>query len=773
MKKLGYVLIALIATTVFGSQILQDLTIKEGTAPATLTGHGKVYVKASDKDLYYKNSSGTEFNVLLGGGSSINNLADVEITNAATSDYLKYDGSYWVNSVFPALVTELGQLNDVSETLLATDDYLKYNGSEWVNATFPTFSSDLEGLTDVDLTTPATDDVLKYDGTKWINSVAPAGVSDLVSLTDVALTSTTTGDYLKFNGINWINYALPNASNSVTGLLTSTDWSTFSNKLSDSASVTHNSVSGLNDGDYTHLSAAEKVIATQASSATLDGYLTSTDWSTFNGKQNDYLTRTGNTLSTTNAGDSIVSTGAITAATFNNVPKDNFLLDGSFEMGINGAGWSCTVGTCTSTTTTPAIGAKALLITTANQTASVTWNGVNANLPYRDIGISCEVKTALTNAQVCAFVNGEQKNCVPVTEGNYTRVPTYVTSDASGNYGFQISTTGTSTGTIEVDDCKVNLDPWNPGTATILVPAEVGMESWTIMQLQNAMTDITSDVRFNLAGTITVRKDGLASTAAALQSTSNLIYAVDSTRTTFYASKNVIVTVAASGTSGGVTYLKIYDSASGTYINGTQTTGASYTVAVAGSFAVLKGATFYLYNVGDLSNTADEFKLEITAIATEATFLAALPVDPPFISYTSTLGQSIPNTGVNLVIFPTMEKDNYGQVTTNGTSTWAFTAKRSGIYLVSAHISYKSEVYVVPTYVDLYLCKNGSVVQALSSVIVQTTSSVAVVETGSTTIYLDAGDTLDVRAYNPRTAGATALSSSAGVSRISITRLGN
>lgn len=49
----------------------------------------------------------------------------------------------------------------------------------------------------------------------------------------------------------------------------------------------HNNLSGIQGGavgDYYHLTAAQATIATQAATTTLDGYLSSTDWNTFNNK---------------------------------------------------------------------------------------------------------------------------------------------------------------------------------------------------------------------------------------------------------------------------------------------------------------------------------------------------------------------------------------------------------------------------------------------------------------------------------------------------------
>jgi hypothetical protein len=51
----------------------------------------------------------------------------------------------------------------------------------------------------------------------------------------------------------------------------------------------HNTLSGLQGGilgEYYHLSSAQYTIATQAATSSLSGYLTSTDWNTFNGKIN-------------------------------------------------------------------------------------------------------------------------------------------------------------------------------------------------------------------------------------------------------------------------------------------------------------------------------------------------------------------------------------------------------------------------------------------------------------------------------------------------------
>jgi hypothetical protein len=70
--------------------------------------------------------------------------------------------------------------------------------------------------------------------------------------------------------------SMPAATTSVNGYLTSTDWTTFNNKVT---SVTATS-------PVTSTGGATPVIAMPAATTSVSGYLTSTDWNTFNGKSN-------------------------------------------------------------------------------------------------------------------------------------------------------------------------------------------------------------------------------------------------------------------------------------------------------------------------------------------------------------------------------------------------------------------------------------------------------------------------------------------------------
>ena len=71
---------------------------------------------------------------------------------------------------------------------------------------------------------------------------------------------------------------MPAATTSVDGYLTSTDWTTFNNK----GSGTVTSVTGT--APVVSSGGATPAISMAAATSSVNGYLTSTDWTTFNNK---------------------------------------------------------------------------------------------------------------------------------------------------------------------------------------------------------------------------------------------------------------------------------------------------------------------------------------------------------------------------------------------------------------------------------------------------------------------------------------------------------
>ena len=89
--------------------------------------------------------------------------------------------------------------------------------------------------------------------------------------------------------ISDIKAYLPQASSTLTGLLTNTDWSTFNKKQNaltlGNLTETTSSVLTITGGTSSIIGSGLTITVKQAS-ASQAGYLSSTDWSTFNSKQN-------------------------------------------------------------------------------------------------------------------------------------------------------------------------------------------------------------------------------------------------------------------------------------------------------------------------------------------------------------------------------------------------------------------------------------------------------------------------------------------------------
>ena len=149
-------------------------------------------------------------------------------STAGTGDILYWTGSdyAWLSSSSSGSVSlSLGQLNDVSLGTLNTNDYLKWDGSAWVDsvidwthiANTPTIltTSDLYTDSDVDShlnrSTAGTNQVLAWNGSDyaWVTpSSGTSNVQSLDDLSDVVLGTLASGEVLKYNGTNWVDGSL-------------------------------------------------------------------------------------------------------------------------------------------------------------------------------------------------------------------------------------------------------------------------------------------------------------------------------------------------------------------------------------------------------------------------------------------------------------------------------------------------------------------------------------------------------------------------------------
>ena len=75
-------------------------------------------------------------------GLTVNGLSDTTITSVSSGQFLKWNGSAWINDNVP-VINSIDDITGVTLTSPAADQLLQYNGSAWVNATLsltPDFS---------------------------------------------------------------------------------------------------------------------------------------------------------------------------------------------------------------------------------------------------------------------------------------------------------------------------------------------------------------------------------------------------------------------------------------------------------------------------------------------------------------------------------------------------------------------------------------------------------------------------------------------------------
>ncbi len=189
--------------------------------------------------------------------------------------------------------SQAGSVGDMALDTINDKLYIKTSGTltntGWSEVVGSGGVTTLSGLTDTNISSPATNNVLVFNSQgQWANQ-APGNMT-----TSTSGMTITGGSGAVLGGGATIN--IVNADGTHTGLLTSTDWNTFNSKqnaLTFSGPLTQN---------------GSTISMNQANGST-NGYLSSTDWNTFNNKQNSLSF--GN-LSASNSAISITGgTGAV------------------------------------------------------------------------------------------------------------------------------------------------------------------------------------------------------------------------------------------------------------------------------------------------------------------------------------------------------------------------------------------------------------------------------------------------------------------------------
>lgn len=139
----------------------------------------------------------------------------------------------------------------------------------------------------------------------------------VVSLSNTDVFPVVQGSQTKKATIADIKSYLPTASNTQTGLLSNTDWSTFNNKQS---ALTLGNLTESTSSVLTITGATGAIIGSgvtlqvKQASGSQSGYLSSTDWTTFNTKQNSLTLTTTGTGAATLVGSTLNIPTGITAA---------------------------------------------------------------------------------------------------------------------------------------------------------------------------------------------------------------------------------------------------------------------------------------------------------------------------------------------------------------------------------------------------------------------------------------------------------------------------
>jgi len=210
---------------------------------------------------------------------------------------------------------------------------------------------ELDELHNVSAQTPSNNDGIFFNTSTqlWENK----SINSVLGVTPIGLTSLSGVAPVSYNNTNG-QISMAAANGSVPGYLTTTDWNTFDGKVSPTRTV--GTTAPLQGGG--NLSANRTLSITQADTST-DGYLSATDWNTFNNKVNSSRQITA-TSPLTGGGDlsSNVTVGITAASSLTDgyITASDYV---DFKNGIKQLG-SQTVGYYTKYTGDKAIGNASL-----------------------------------------------------------------------------------------------------------------------------------------------------------------------------------------------------------------------------------------------------------------------------------------------------------------------------------------------------------------------------------------------------------------------------
>lgn len=141
--------------------------------------------------------------------------------------------------------------------------------------------------------------------------------------------------------------------------------------------------------------------------------------------------------------------------------SSNLLSNPNFEGGTTG--WTCTVGTCTSTSTSGEFsqGSSALKVALSTQAMNVSQAVTIAagSITQHVVGVRYRVPSTMTDFQICTLVNGAEKTCVPsanlILNDTYQSIEIPEVATPSQTLGIKFKTTSSYTGNAFFDAAYV------------------------------------------------------------------------------------------------------------------------------------------------------------------------------------------------------------------------------------------------------------------------------------------------------------------------------
>jgi hypothetical protein len=367
-------------------------------------------VQASNSGgLSLKNASGTtQMSMGAGGGDnmSINVSTNLNGTNAQIDISPTGTGHVHINPTGTGSVeikpTNVGTMDNI--TIGATTP--KAITGTTITAT--TFSGSGASLTSIP-NSALVNSAITINGT----STSLGGSISVGTVTSVTGTSPVVS-----SGGNTPAISMPAATTSVSGYLTSTDWTTFNNK----GSGTVTSVTATSP--VTSTGGTTPVIAMPAATTSVNGYLTSTDWNTFNGKSNTNGTVTSVaalTLGTTGTDlSSTVANGTTTPVITLQVPTASATNRGA----LSAADWTTFNGKAASFTYTSTYIPYGQGTTTPNQSSSLTFDGTTITAPIQRAsnGLIVNSSTVSTSYSLPSGSNAMSVGPITVASGQSVTV---------------------------------------------------------------------------------------------------------------------------------------------------------------------------------------------------------------------------------------------------------------------------------------------------------------------------------------------------------------